>query len=497
MIHILDTTALFLGAVKSKSYKCPFCIKNFKNANALYLHVDTLHKENVPNDTTTKKYIYDLNHPGDHLCQICGVNKCVWKEKIARYSTICDDPSCREEARRRFLENYKKKNGKDHSISDPKIQREMIKHKKNSGYYEFKNGGKVLYASTYEKDFLEFCDLTMEFTSDMVEECNLEFEYFYEGKKHYYLPDYYIRCYDLIVEIKADDDISHPKILAIDKETEKLKDKAVIKDGTHNFIKICDKKYEQFVDLINILKDSHIEGKTSSKNEKYIVIPERSNTIRGFVPPKLNFIHDKALLLENPNTMALFSLNKDKNDKIKFTLFIEKDYVDEELQNDELFEDNSHINCKEYEISYDNEVSIRHAFDEFKNYYTKKYEKFINQDYFSPKLELRSSKLKYFDLKYLKEEKKTKVLEYSTKYMDSNKIKYLTVKKRSGYGILIYSNELDNKKKIIKDLIKYLYKKDNLIKEDVYVEKNQIVIPGSVDGNSNVVILDRYTNFEL
>ena len=108
--------------------------------------------------------------------------------------------------------------------------------------------------SSFEKDFLEFCDLSLNLTTKDLIECPFVFYYEYEGEKHFYLPDFYLKPYDLIIEIKADEDISHPKILAIDKEKEVLKDEAIKKDGNHNYIKICDKNYDAFLDLYNLLK---------------------------------------------------------------------------------------------------------------------------------------------------------------------------------------------------------------------------------------------------
>ena len=35
----------FLGRL---SYKCPFCNKSFNKVNMLYIHVDTFHKDEIP-----------------------------------------------------------------------------------------------------------------------------------------------------------------------------------------------------------------------------------------------------------------------------------------------------------------------------------------------------------------------------------------------------------------------------------------------------------------
>ena len=503
MLFIFDTKGSFASSLSnSHTYKCPFCSKSFNKVNMLYLHVESFHSKEIPDGVSAKKYIYDLRHPGEHLCQICKINKCVWNEKTGRYSAICDDPTCRQEMRRRFLENYKKKNGKDHSIDDPEIQREMLRHKKSSGYYSFQDGGKVFYASSYEKDFLEFCDQSLNFPSDFIEECNFSFEYIYEGKKHFYLPDYYIRCYDLIIEIKADDDVTHPKILAVDKETEKLKDKAVIEDGTHNFIKICDKKYEQFINLLNVLKNAHIDGKGNEK-DKYIIIPERANTVRGFQMPKLNFISSESDLYNNKITNVLMNENRDKNKKGNILLLLMRDYIPTNYKNDDLFKCGDIVNnwfkCKEYQVNIADNNELKRCMNEFKNYYTKQCEHLINQNYMSPRLKLVSRTTKFLDFSYIDEKKKKVFFELTSKYLTELELNYVIVKKNLGYGIFIFSNQMDKKEKDIQKFIIALLKRDFYtikMKQDNIIS-DMAVIPGTVDGGTNVTFIEDYSNFEL
>ena len=235
----INNLNIFSSLVRDKKYKCPYCAKIFKESEQLFFHVQTSHSDEIPSGYTPRHAVYDKTHPGDHLCQICKLNKCMWNEKTGRYSTICENPSCREEARRRFKENYKKKNGKDHSINDPEIQKEMMKRRKTSGNYKFQDGTVLPYISSFEKDFLEFCDLSLNLTTKDLIECPFVFYYEYEGEKHFYLPDFYLKPYDLIIEIKADEDISHPKILAIDKEmslverASKFVSYAVVTDSTN------------------------------------------------------------------------------------------------------------------------------------------------------------------------------------------------------------------------------------------------------------------------
>lgn len=480
----------------TRTLRCPFCPKSFKIADTLYTHVELEHNKELPEGISPKHYIYDLNHPGDHLCQICKINKCVWKEKTGRYSTICDEPACKEEARRRFLDNYKKKHGKDHSIDDPEVQREMLKHRKNSGEYKFSDGGTVSFASSYEEDFLKFCDQSLEFTSDFISECPINFTYMYESKKHYYLPDYYIKAYNLIIEIKADDEISHPKLLAVDKETEKLKDDAVKKDGSYNFIKICDKKYDDFVKLINILKDQDLENESKNK-DIYIVIPEyKENEIKGFKMPKLEFISDKEQLI-NP-CMEDYYYNNEKR-IVTFNLVICTDYLPKELKNNKILEEleidsnTRNILCRSSTFDYKDKVKFDRTFKEFTKYYTKKHEKFINQDYMTVNCPLDLNKYRVLELRYVSfienKDIESRIKKDIYSIDDVNKFFMIIKTKMSLY--IIYRKNTKYEKAFSKLLDMTLEMCKNKDKKIAIIDDiDYFIPPGIVDGGYNTYLVD-------
>ena len=65
---------------------------------------------------------------------------------------------------------------------------------------------------------------------------------------------------NITIEIKdgGDNPNKHPKIIAVDKVKEKLKDEAVIKSKSYNYIKITNKEYENFIKLVGILKERNL-----------------------------------------------------------------------------------------------------------------------------------------------------------------------------------------------------------------------------------------------
>lgn len=476
IFNIISTDSLFNSAVRNKTYKCPFCNKSYKNPDMLYFHVGSDHEEKIKEGESAKKTVYDYYHPIEHLCQICKVNKCIWNEKTGRYSTLCDNPQCREEARRRFKDNYKKKNGHDHTINDPEIQREMMKKRKTSGTHKFQDGGEIPYISSYEKDFLEFCDLNLNIPSEDIRECPYVFYYVFEDKKHFYIPDYYFPKYDLIVEIKADDDITHPKILAVDKEMEKMKDKAVIADKQHNYIKIMDKKYEHFLDLLTLLKNEDVVN----KKEKYIIIPERKEDIRGFIPPKLNFLLNEKTMCES---FLMKKLLDDNYGEMDLMLVVDKSNYH---LRDEAFKNSEIVELKRYKCNFKDANSIKNTFSQFANYYTKKYEHFINQQFMSIRMDV--SKGKWFAVtvdcgRMSLQKKLIATLDYYC--LDNGIVNYGFIDHSIGFTMLA---RVENEKDITK-FCNTLGGKSEYSKLTFDLSKEFIRVPGTNDADVPVTLI--------
>lgn len=475
-----DNINIFNSMVKSKKYKCPFCIKSFCNTEYLYHHVSTVHKDELPQDKSVKQAVYDINHPIEHLCQICKVRKCVWLEKSGHYSTLCDNPQCREEARRRFRENYKKKYGKERKAEPDEI-REMLKKKSTAGNYKFQDGGTVPYISSYEKDFLEFFDMNMGQASSTIQECAIVFEYEYEGKLKHYLPDFYIPHLDLIIEIKANEGVSHPKILAVDKETEQLKDLAIKKDGTHNYIKIVDKDYEPFVNLFTLLNNNYLDAKPVK--EKIMVIPKyNQNVINGFELPKMEFRSSDKIMTES---FIMKKLLDSVKGILSLSQVVDKDNVEKYSEND--FNDSNILILKTYETDFKNEENVNRIFKEFKLYYTKKYEKYINQDFMSIRFDIGKLNNWYcLDFKYIKpsEEKSlAKLVDYIL--IDMNFDIYQIYDTSVGFMVLLYSEDKNVGDKFV-EIDKRIHTKNQYPTVKLVQNIYQARLPGSVDAGTPV-----------
>ena len=246
----------------------------------VYKHVGAAHSTEIPNEISIKQFVFNKKNRKDKgSCVICG-RETPWNDDMVRYERY-DSESCRKEAGRRAKENMKKKYGKEHLLDDPAMQKKMQENRSISGHYAFRDGGTVQYLGSYEHDFLEFNDTELNMSSNFMNTCyeeGISIYYFWKNpdtdkkEKKFYVPDYYIKQYNLIIEIKdgGDNPNNHPKIQRIDKSKEKAKDRAIKKTNYYNYIKIVNKDYVAYTDLLSYLKENY--ANTAEKKQKPIII---------------------------------------------------------------------------------------------------------------------------------------------------------------------------------------------------------------------------------
>lgn len=244
---------------RKKIFKCPDCPIKKKSLPSLIKHVEKEHKESIPPDNTTKQYIFNRRNKKTHgTCVVCK-KETKWNEKKGKYDRLCDDPSCKKKLREKAQKNYLRKLGTDNPASDPSHQIKAIKGRKNSGEYKFQDGGLVGYSSGYEKDFLEFLDKELNIHSKDIQQCDIIFQYEMNGEEKYHIPDFYMPDYNLIIQIKdgGDNPNNNPGVSA-NKERQRLADTVISKNGRYNYIKIVDKKYDAFINVLKIIRESRL-----------------------------------------------------------------------------------------------------------------------------------------------------------------------------------------------------------------------------------------------
>ena len=247
--------------MKVKYFACNCCDKKYTSLKSWSNHMLKAHPDVIPEGWTPARYFYyTITGKKCGYCIICK-QPTEWNEGTMKYNRFCENPECRKKYREMFKNRMIGKYGKVTLLNDPDQQRKMIMSKKNSGYYTF-DDGKVGYSSSYEYDFLKMCHQFLHMmAADILQPSPHTYYYEYknendkenEGTK-FYIPDFYIPSLNLEIEIKQTTS-THPKLMRVDKVKEIEKDKMMKTIKGLNYIKIDDKQYGEFFDLVMKIRD--------------------------------------------------------------------------------------------------------------------------------------------------------------------------------------------------------------------------------------------------
>ena len=246
----------------TKRITCKFCGEYMKSYDLYVSHIESSHSEFIPQDMTAWRFVYYLKTGKTHgSCIICK-NETEWNEKTHKYHRFCNNPKCKEKYVETFRNRMIGKYGKVNLLNDPEQQKKMLANRKISGVYTWRDHvHETPYTGTYELSFLKFLDEIMEFDpDDVIGPSPHTYYYIYEGKKHFYIPDFFIPSLNLEIEIKEGTN-NHPKIQAVDKVKERLKDE-VMKSNSNsfNYIKIIEKNNFRFIEFLDEAKKRFLNG---------------------------------------------------------------------------------------------------------------------------------------------------------------------------------------------------------------------------------------------
>lgn len=321
-------------AYKQVKRKCLLCDKVFKDKASLVNHINNVHRDNIPENWSASRYEnYLRTNNTSGKCIICKKDT-EWNESTWKYNRLCDDPKCKEKSAKKAKDNMVKVYGKEHLLDDPEMQRKMIYSKKNSGIYYWSTDEnkkyKVYYASSEEKKFLEMLDVFLDMdVKDVFGPSPNTYEYKYDNEVHMYIPDYYIASLNLEIEIKEpkDNQNMHPKIQAVDKVKEQLKDEMMRNNRKVNYIKINGNDYREFFAMVSQLKNVDTKDSISYQYDRIIeslnvdmlneIITESQKTIGK------DITSHKDPYLDN----MLISLNLLQNKDVTYMTYIDK-YID-------------------------------------------------------------------------------------------------------------------------------------------------------------------------
>ena len=236
-----------------KYYKCPCCTMKYKSLTPWGTHVRTHHPDWViPNFSDSRLFYYAQTGRATGACVVCK-KPTDWNEETGKYNRFCNNPKCKEMYREQFKKRMIDKYGRVHLLNDPEQQRKMLQNRKISGYVEFKDG-KRSYVGSYEKDFLEFCRDKIGLQAKDIESPSPHtYTYKFDGKDHFYIPDFFIPNLNLEVEIKTHK-TTHPKFVAVDFKKEAAKTEMMKGLKDINYVVIPDKDYREFISLYTSLR---------------------------------------------------------------------------------------------------------------------------------------------------------------------------------------------------------------------------------------------------
>ena len=212
----------------------------------------------IPQDYTAARVAFNyLNKKTEGHCIICG-GVTDWNEDKKRYERLCNNPACKKKYVKMTEDRLKKARGvtKKEMMNDPKHQDEMLRNRSISGTYKFEDGGRINYVGSYEKNFLEFMDKFLHVQSTDIQSPGTTVEYIFEGKKHFWITDFYYIPYNLVFDIKDGGKNPNKRDMAEYRAKQYYKEKAIKDQGEYNYIRLTDNQFDQLIEIMIDLKDS-------------------------------------------------------------------------------------------------------------------------------------------------------------------------------------------------------------------------------------------------
>lgn len=325
--------------------KCHICSKKFSKVEALYRHYSEKHENAIPEGWSAERFCYYGRTGKSHgRCVVCHKDT-EWKESTGKYHRFCPNPKCKETYSEEFKKRMIGKYGKTHLLNDPEQQRKMLKNRKISGVYEWSDGGKIDYVGSYEKDFHMMADAFLNFDSDdILSPSPHTYYYEFEGETKFYIPDIYICSINAELEIKdgGDNPNMHHKIQDVDKKKEKLKDMVMMSQKNVNYVKITNKNYTPFFELLDKLKNDVRENKTT---QTYTILGESASYMDSL--KELQTQENAEILMEHNTSivktrLAMLSILPKINTEMRNFEEV-KDELDELVMNIESFDEFKYI----------------------------------------------------------------------------------------------------------------------------------------------------------
>lgn len=298
----------------NKKYKCPYCEYKFEREK-LGKHIDKFHKELIPEGYTTARVVFNTVNKKDHgTCIICK-KESPWNEDKQRYERLCGSKKCHDEYLKMCEDRMKKKyNGKtkEDMLNDPEFQDKMLKGRSISGEYKFENGVTIPYVGSYERNFLEFMDKYLHVLPEDIQAPGPTIEYNYNGKKHFWITDFYYIPYNLVLDIKDGGNNPNTRNMEEYRNKQIEKEKAITKLKKFNYLRLTDNQFDQLLEVMLELKESMIDLDIKKDNIDPLIKINESNSIGLIINECLNnpytYINSDISPIEN----SFYKMNVDE-----------------------------------------------------------------------------------------------------------------------------------------------------------------------------------------
>lgn len=257
---------------KGKKYKCPYCDhRDYKEP--LVKHIDKEHKIMIPKGFTSARLVFNIANKKDHGTCVCGCGKeTAWREDLWRYDRYATD-KCKEKYSKEMKQRMVKIYGKEHLLNDADMQNKMLSGRSISGVYKFSTGGKKEYVGTYEEKFLEFCDKVLNLRCSDIEQPGPVIEYKWNDETHFWITDYYIPAFNLVLDIKDGGSNPNTRDMEDYRAKQNAKESAIANTGKYNYLRLTDNNFAQLMLIMAELKLRMIDD-NSSEYEPIISINE-------------------------------------------------------------------------------------------------------------------------------------------------------------------------------------------------------------------------------
>lgn len=238
-----------------KLFKCKLCSKMFNDVIDYIRHLDAEHSDEIPPDFSPERFYYYLKTGKKHGTCVQCKSETEFNDETLKYKRYCSS-KCLDEYAKMFKERMIRA-GKADQMTDPEHQRKMIAAKKNANNYTWSDGVLKSYIGSYELSFLQFLDNMNYHSDDVITPSPHTYYYNDNGVTRFYIPDMYIASLNLEIEIKdgGKNPNTHPKIMAVDKVKEKLKDETMKNNKFTNYLKITDKNNIMFLKYLEVARD--------------------------------------------------------------------------------------------------------------------------------------------------------------------------------------------------------------------------------------------------